>query len=213
MCATACPYQGIQLVARSAADNGHHQVAQVDKYTCMACGICAATCPTEAIRVDEYSRAKVAMRLQAGGWLRGERANKIVVFICNWCLRAENDLTRLVQFPPNVRVVNVPCTGQLDPSLILAALTGGADGALVVGCQPHECHYQQGNLLAEKRTLEIQPLLEVLGLGSERLRLEWIGTAERSKIGRTVEGFVAAIERLGPNPLNGARQESFGRQR
>ena len=84
---------------------------------------------------------------------------------------------------------------------------------LVVGCQPQECHYQQGNLLAQKRTLEIQPLLEVLGVGSERLRLEWIGTSERSKIGRTVDGFAETIERLGPNPLNGARQELFGRQR
>ena len=213
MCATACPYEGIQLVARSAPDNGHHQVAQVDKYTCMACGICAATCPTEAIRVDEYSRQKVAMRLQADGWLRGEEGCKIAVFICNWCLRAERDRDRLGQFPSNVRVVNVPCTGQLDPSLVLTALTEGADGALVVGCRPHECHYQQGNLLAEKRTLEIQPLLEALGVGGERLRIEWIGTAERSKIGRTVEGFVESIERLGPNPLNSARQGSIGRQR
>ena len=210
MCATACPYQGIQLVPRPTPGGApttatSHKVAQVDKYTCMACGICAATCPTEAIRVEEYSREKVAMRMQADGWLRSELGLKIVVFICNWCLRAENDRTRLGQFPSNVRIVNVPCTGQLDPSLVLAALTGGADGALVVGCQPGECHYQKGNLLTRRRTLEFKPFLEALGLGSERLRLEWIGTAERSKIGRTVEGFAESIERLGPNPLNGAR--------
>jgi coenzyme F420-reducing hydrogenase delta subunit/Pyruvate/2-oxoacid:ferredoxin oxidoreductase delta subunit len=212
MCATACPYQSIQLVVSSASDNGHHQVAQVDKYTCMACGICAATCPTEAICVEEYGREKVAMRLQADGWLRTQRAPKIVVFVCSWCLRAENDRTRLGQFPSNICIVDVPCTGQLDPSLVLAALTGGADGALVVGCQPGECHYQQGNLLARRRTLEIQPLLKALGMGSERLRLEWIGTGERSKIGRTVESFVETIERIGPNPLNGARQASHGRR-
>jgi heterodisulfide reductase subunit A len=216
MCATACPYEGIQLVSRPTSGDAppeatSHQVAQVDPYTCMACGICAATCPTEAIRVDEYSRQKVAMRLQAGGWL-GSEGNKVVVFICNWCLRAENDRTRLGQFPSNVRIVNVPCTGQLDPSLVLTALTEGADGALVVGCHPHECHYQQGNLLAHKRTIEIKPLLETLGIGGERLGIEWIGTGERSKIGGTVEGFVETIERLGPNPLNGARQESFGRR-
>jgi coenzyme F420-reducing hydrogenase delta subunit/Pyruvate/2-oxoacid:ferredoxin oxidoreductase delta subunit len=202
MCATACPYEGIQLVTRPASGNGH-KVAQVDKFVCMDCGICAATCPSEAIRVEEFSREKVAMRLQAGGWLRSEIEPKIAVFVCNWCLRAEEDLARLRQLPSHIRVVNVPCTGQLDPSLVLAALTGGADGALVVGCQPGECHYQRGNLYARRRILEIKPLLEALGIGSDRLRLEWISTSERRKIESTVEGFAQAVEQLGPNPLNG----------
>ena len=219
MCATACPYQGIELVPRPASENGH-KIAQVDKFQCMACGICAATCPTEAIRVEEFSREKVAIRMQSDGWLRHDTERlkndselpKIVVFICNWCLRAENDLTRLGQFPLNIHIVNVPCTGQLDPSLLLAALTGGADGALVVGCQPGECHYQRGNLLAQRRTLEIKPMLEALGMGSERLRVEWIATSERSKITRTVEEFTETIERLGPNPLNSAGFSSHGRR-
>ena len=202
MCAIACPYESIQLVARPGTGNGH-KVAQVDKFLCMDCGICAATCPSEAIRVEEFSREKVAMRLQAGGWLRSEVEPKIAVFVCNWCLRAEEDLARLGQFPPQIRIVNVPCTGQLDPSLVLVALTAGADGALVVGCQPGECHYQRGNLYARRRILEIKPLLETLGIGSDRLRLEWISTFERRKIESTVEGFAQAVERLGPNPLNG----------
>jgi coenzyme F420-reducing hydrogenase delta subunit/Pyruvate/2-oxoacid:ferredoxin oxidoreductase delta subunit len=202
MCATACPYQAIELAPRPTSGNGH-MVAQVDKFLCMDCGICAATCPSEAIRVEEFSREKVAIRMHADGWLSSDIEPKIVVFICNWCLRAEADLIRLGQFPPHIRVVNVPCTGQLDPSLVLAPLTGGADGALVVGCQPGECHYQRGNLLARRRTLEIKPLLEALGIGSERLRVEWIATSERSKIERTVEEFTETIGRLEPNPLNG----------
>jgi coenzyme F420-reducing hydrogenase delta subunit/NAD-dependent dihydropyrimidine dehydrogenase PreA subunit len=202
MCAAACPYEGIELVTRSRSGNGH-KVAQVDKFLCMNCGICAATCPSEAIRVEEVSREKVAMRMQAGGWLRSEIEPKIVVFVCNWCLRAEDDLARLCQFPSHIRVVNVPCTGQLDPSLVLAPLTDGADGALVVGCLPGECHYQKGNLLARRRILEIKPLLKALGIGSERLRLEWISTSDRAKIERTVEEFTQAVERLGLNPLNG----------
>jgi coenzyme F420-reducing hydrogenase delta subunit/Pyruvate/2-oxoacid:ferredoxin oxidoreductase delta subunit len=202
MCAAACPYEGIELAIRSRSGNGH-RVAQVDKFLCMNCGICAATCPSEAIRIEEFSREKVAMRMQAGGWLRSEIEPKIVVFICNWCLRAEADLARLRQFPSHIRVVNVPCTGQLDPSLVLAALTEGADGALVVGCLPGECHYQKGNLLARRRVLEIKPLLKALGIGSERLRLEWISTSDRAKIERTVEEFTQAVERLGLNPLNG----------
>jgi coenzyme F420-reducing hydrogenase delta subunit len=180
-------------------------VAQVDKFRCMDCGICAATCPTEAIRVEEFSREKVAIRMHAGGWLRSDGEPKIVVFICNWCLRAEADLIRLGQFPPHIRIVNVPCTGQLDPSLVLAPLTEGTDGVLVAGCEPGECHYQRGNLIARKRALEIKPFLETLGIGGERLRVEWIATSERSKIARTVEEFTETIGRLEPNPLNGAR--------
>lgn len=210
MCATACPYESIQLVPRPTSSDApalamSHQVAEVIKFTCMACGICAATCPTEAIRVQESSRAQMAIRLHTDGWLKSDRKAKIALFICNWCLRAENDLNCLQQFPSNVRVVNVPCTGQLDPSLVLSALTGGADGALVVGCQPGECHYQRGNLYARRRTLELKPLLETLGIGGDRLKLEWISTSERGKIGITVEAFTKAIEQLGPNPLSGAR--------
>jgi len=202
MCATACPYEGIELVADPTSGNGH-KVAQVDKFLCMDCGICAATCPSEAIRIEAFSREKVAMQIQAGGWLRSEVEPKIVVFICNWCLRAEEDLARLEQFPPHVRVVHVPCTGQIDLSLVLAALTGGADGVLVVGCQPGECHYQRGNLLGRRRVLEARPLLRALGIGSERLRLEWISTSERKRIEGTVSEFTQTVEQLGPNPLNG----------
>jgi len=202
MCATACPYEGIELVADPTSGNGH-KVARVDKFLCMDCGICAATCPSEAIRIEAFSREKVAMQIQAGGWLRSEVEPKIVVFICNWCLRAEEDLARLEQFPPHVRVVHVPCTGQIDLSLVLAALTGGADGVLVVGCQPGECHYQRGNLLGRRRVLEARPLLRALGIGSERLRLEWISTSERKRIEGTVSEFTQTVEQLGPNPLNG----------
>jgi heterodisulfide reductase subunit A len=202
MCAAACPYESIELAADATSGNGH-QVAHVDKYLCMDCGICAATCPSEAIHIEAFSRQKVAMQIQAGGWLRSEAAPKILVMICNWCLRADEDVARLDQFPPHVRVVHVPCTGQIDVSLVLAPLTRGADGVLLVGCQPGECHYQKGNLFARRRVLETEPLLEALGIGRERLRIEWIATSERHKITRVVEAFAETVEQLGPNPLNG----------
>lgn len=202
MCTAACTYEGIELVTGPASGNGH-VVARVDKYVCMGCGVCAATCPSEAIRIEGFSREKIAMRMQAGGWFTdSESEPKIVVFTCNWCLRAEDDLARLDQFPSHVRVVHIPCTGQLDPSLVLTALTGGADGVLVVGCQPGECHYQKGNLLARRRVVELKPFLDVLGIGSERLGLGWILTSERGKIVKTVGEFAEAIERLGPSPFN-----------
>ncbi|RLC67691.1 MAG: hypothetical protein DRI48_01635 [Chloroflexi bacterium] len=202
MCATACPYECIEMVAGTASGNGH-AVVRVDKYLCMGCGVCTAVCPSEAMRIEGFSREKIAVRMQAGGWFTdGESGPKIVVFICNWCLRAEDDLASLDRFPSHIRVVHVPCTGQLDPSLVLTALTGGADGVLVVGCQPGECHFQKGNLLARRRIAELKPFLDVLGIGNARLGLEWSLTSERGKIVKTVGEFTETIEQLGPSPLN-----------
>jgi len=141
--------------------------------------------------------------MQAGGWLQSDVEPKVVLFVCDWCLRAEGDLARLHQLPPHIRVVNVPCTGQLDASLISAALTRGADGVLIVGCQPGECHYQKGNLLAQRRTLEMKTILSALGIGDERLRLELLPAFERRRIERAAQEFTETIEQLGRNPLNG----------
>ena len=135
----------------------------------------------------------------------GEFEPQIVGFFCNWCSRTAGDLsgTSQTEYPPNVRVIRVMCSGRINERFILEAFIAGADGILICGCQPGDCHYQKGNLLARRRVLEIKPLLKALGIGSERLRLEWISTSDRAKIERTVEEFTQAVERLGLNPLNG----------
>ncbi len=206
ICVTACPYEAAELATVPTSDE--HMVAQIDRFLCMNCGICAAVCPSKAISIEEFSHEKIAMRMQAGGWFMEKGGQpKIMVFICNWCLQAEADLAHLDQFPPNVRVINAPCTGRMDPSLILTALREGADGVLVVGCQPGECHYQEGNLFARRRVMTLKPFLEAMGVSGDRLKLEWISTFERGKIEKTVEEFAEVVGHLGPNPFNNERRQ------
>jgi coenzyme F420-reducing hydrogenase delta subunit/heterodisulfide reductase subunit C len=190
--------------------NGNgHVVAQVDRFLCMGCGTCAAACPAEAMRVEGNGRDQVTARIQAAGsFIAREIEPKIVVFICDWCLRVEEDLALLERLPPHVRAVRVPYTGQLDPSLVLAAFTKGADGVLVLGCRPGECHYQRGNLLARRRITEMRPFLDVIGIGSERPMLRWIPTFERGVVGRAVRAYSELVEQLGPSPLNRPRSQT-----
>ena len=132
---------------------------------------------------------------------------KIVSFLCNWCSYAGADLagTSRTKYPPNVRAIRVMCSGRVDERLILKAFAVGADGVLVCGCHPGDCHYHKGNLSARRRVTGLKPFLEALGIGGDRLRLEWISASEAPKVAETVKGFTKTIRELGPSPLNGRR--------
>jgi F420-non-reducing hydrogenase iron-sulfur subunit len=133
----------------------------------------------------------------------GEFEPKIVGFLCNWCSYAGADLagTSRLKYPPNVRVIRVMCTGRVDERLILKAFVAGADGVLVCGCHPGDCHYQKGNLNARRKMTGLIPFLEAMGIGKDRLRLEWIAASEAPKIAETVKSFTQTIKELGPNPI------------
>ena len=129
---------------------------------------------------------------------------KILGFLCNWCSYAGADLAGVsrFQYPPNLRIIRVMCSGRVHPSYILEAFRDGADGVLVAGCHtPNDCHYISGNFKAERRVAVLQKLMAQLGLEPERLRLEWISAAEGEKFANVVREFVADIKKLGPNPL------------
>jgi len=128
---------------------------------------------------------------------------KIVAFLCNWCSYAGADLAGMsrISYPPNIRAIRVMCSGRVDPAFVIQAFETGADGVLVSGCHPGDCHYVSGNLKAEKRMQNTRKLLKLLGLGPERLRLEWISTAEGAKFAQVVTGFTEELRRIGPNPL------------
>ena len=128
---------------------------------------------------------------------------KILVFACNWCSYAGADLAGVsrIQYPPNIRIIRVMCSGRVDPLYVLKAFEYGADGVLVTGCHPGDCHYIDGNLKAEDRIRFLKESLKHIGLEPERLRLEWISASEGDKFARVVREMVETVKKLGPNPL------------
>jgi F420-non-reducing hydrogenase iron-sulfur subunit len=128
----------------------------------------------------------------------------VLAFCCNWCAYAGADLagTSRSQYPPNLRVIRVMCSGMVHPNLVIEALTKGADGVLVVGCHPGDCHYLDGNRRAEGRREAIELLLEDLGVERERFRLEWVSAAEGPRFAKVVKEMVTTIKELGPSPYS-----------
>lgn len=125
----------------------------------------------------------------------------IIGFCCNWCSYAGADLagTSRIQYPPNIRIIRVMCSGMVHPNLVIDALTKGADGVLICGCHPGDCHYQEGNLKAEKRAEAIKLMLQDFGIEEERFRLEWVSASEGQRFAQTVLEFTETIKKLGPS--------------
>jgi F420-non-reducing hydrogenase iron-sulfur subunit len=128
------------------------------------------------------------------------REPKIVAFLCNWCSYAGADLagTSRIQYPPNIRVIRVPCSGRISPLFILKALHTGADGVLVSGCHPGDCHYQTGNYLARRKSATLKSLLEFLGIEEGRIHFSWVSAAEGAKFSHVVDEVTQTVKRLGP---------------
>jgi len=124
---------------------------------------------------------------------------RIVAFLCNWCSYAGADLagTSRIQYPPNVRVIRVPCSGRVDPLLILKCLERGADGVLVSGCHPGDCHYIAGNYFARRRFAILKNLLEYIGLEPERVQFSWVSAAEGEKFAQVIKKVTEDVRRLG----------------
>lgn len=130
-------------------------------------------------------------------------APQIVAFCCNWCSYAGADLAGVsrFQYPPTARIIRIMCSGRLEPQFVLRAFELGADGVLVAGCHLGECHYISGNERAQQRIAKTQELLDVLGVDSRRLRLEWISASEGIKFAKTMDEFTKLLIELGPSPL------------
>ena len=130
---------------------------------------------------------------------------KIVGILCNWCSYAGADLagTARIHYAPNLRVVRVMCSGRVDPSFIMEALRCGADGVLIAGCHPGDCHYQNGNHKTMRRFALLRRVLDQLGVEPARVRLEWVGASEGDRFADLVNDMTEQVRTLGPFAGNG----------
>jgi F420-non-reducing hydrogenase iron-sulfur subunit len=136
---------------------------------------------------------------------------RIIGFLCNWCSYAGADLAGVsrIQYPPNIRIIRVMCSGRIDPAFVLEAFKDGADGVLVAGCHlPSDCHYISGNFKAMRRINLLKRVLKDFGIEPERLRLEWISASEGDKFAAVVRSMVEDLQKLGPNPVKAAEVEA-----
>lgn len=130
-----------------------------------------------------------------------EKRIKIVAFLCNWCSYGAADLAGVsrMQYSADIRVIRVPCSGRVEPRMILAALRQGADGIWVSGCHPGECHYLEGNYHARRKFTLMGNLLEHMGIERERVQFSWISSAEATKFARVAQEVADTVTSLGPN--------------
>ena len=128
---------------------------------------------------------------------------RIVGFLCNWCSYAGADLagTSRTIYPSNIRVIRVPCSGRVDPLLIVKAFQMGADGVLVAGCHPGDCHYSEGNYYARRRFALLKPYLEYIGIEEGRFDVQWVSASEGKRWAKVVSSFTEGVKKLGPSKV------------
>jgi len=131
---------------------------------------------------------------------QGEWKPRIVAFLCNWCSYAGADLAGVsrFQYPPHIKVIRVPCSGRVNPAFLIRALQSGADGVLVSGCHPGDCHYATGNYFARRKLVLLRKLLDFVGLEEGRVHFSWVSAAEGEKFAGVVRKVTEAVKALGP---------------
>ncbi len=128
---------------------------------------------------------------------------RIVAFLCKWCSYTGADLagTSRMEYKPNVRIVRVMCSGRIEPTFVLKAFTKGADGVLICGCHPGDCHYQEGNYRCLRRYTLLQKYIVQMGIDTKRLKLEWISASEGKQFAELIDSFTENIAELGPGKI------------
>ncbi|MEM2320429.1 MAG: CoB-CoM heterodisulfide reductase HdrA2 [Candidatus Bathyarchaeia archaeon] len=189
ICAMKCPYGAIK------AEPG--KPAVVTPAMCHGCGTCVAECPTDAITQRHFTDAQILAQIDAA--LEENPEDKILGICCNWCAYAGADLagTSRFEYPPNIRMIRVMCSGRVDRDFVLYALKKGAGMVLIGACHPYDCHYIDGNLKMRVRMDALAKALEKLGLTPDRLRVEYVSAAEGIKFAQIVKEMTTKLKELG----------------
>lgn len=190
ICVMACPYEAPHLIEKL-VDGKTDRFSEVDENRCMGCGICVAACPVGAIAREGVSNAEITQQIPYQ--VDESTEPSLVVFICDWCLRADTDLDVLESYQDNVSVIHIPCSGRIDPQMALMALRSGISGVLVCGCQPGECHYQRGTDVATCKINLLDRMFGQMNLADGKVRFVQIGTQDRGRIRKEIDQMISRL--------------------
>ncbi len=191
ICVMTCPYEAPHLIEKE-VDGVMDRFSEVDAEKCMGCGMCVAACPIGAIARPGVSNAEVAIQIQIK---KQKNVPALVVFVCDWSLRVDEDIDILESYPDNVRVIHIPCSGRIDPQMALMGLKSGIDGVLVCGCAPGECHYKRGNYVSTCKMSLLDRMMGQMDLADGSVRFVQIGTQDRGRIRHEVDAMLASLQK------------------
>ncbi len=193
-CVEACPYGAMGMKVSE-----FKVLAEVNQLQCKGCGKCAVACPSRAISIFNFTNDQIIAQIDEALREMEDREVRGIAFLCNWCAYAgaDNAGVSRFQYPPNILPIRVMCSGRVDPFYILYALLEGADGVLIGGCHPGDCHYGSGNDQMKHRTERLRAMVKDHGIDPDRIRIEWISAAEGRRFAEVMKDFVEDLERLG----------------
>lgn len=198
MCVRKCPYGAWKLIEVGEKDGRPIKRAELTQALCKGCGTCAADCPKDAIEMKHFTDSQIFSQIDAA--LEENPGEKILGILCNWCSYGGADTAGVsrLQYPPNLRVVRVMCTGRVDKKFIEYAFDKGAGMVMVAGCHMGDCHYISGNVHMAKREKLIRKKMEEKGIEQDRFMLTWISASEGTKFQQTIIELAEKLKKLGP---------------
>ena len=193
-----CEYNAVRIVERAQ----DRLVSEVNPAQCKGCGVCAAQCPSRAITMNKFTGGQMVSAIKAALLDLDPSKLKVLCFFCNWCAYAGADMAGVsrYQYPPMFEIIRSMCTGRIDPLWILYALTLGADGVVVGGCHPGDCHYISGNIKAEEMLNRVRDMLKLTKIEPERVLDLWVSAGEGKILAEELDKFAEKLTALGPNP-------------
>ncbi|MFX1532087.1 MAG: hydrogenase iron-sulfur subunit, partial [Promethearchaeota archaeon] len=190
LCENICMFNALKI------DDNQLKITQAN---CTGCGACAAMCHSDALYIPGFTKMQISSQIQSILKKKSE-SPLIIAFLCNWCSYTGADLagTSKLTYPTNIRTIHVMCTAMLNPSLVFESFFYGADGVLIAGCYPQDCHYQEGFIKAKSRYESIKEVLAEAGINENRVRIVSIAAGEGEKYAKAVKDFKEQLDKIGP---------------